>query len=126
MRNRLLLGGMLVMGVAIWKPWQGPNDAAPDAPAIATSVPVAAARPSAGARIPGPTRETRGAASPESAGPPRSAGTLIDVPVTAGINWSDGTRDGHSAWGVAVAYLPFGQLDDALLLRRSAIVPSVR
>jgi hypothetical protein len=116
----------LVMGVAIWKPWQAPGDAAQDVPGITTSAPGAVARASAGARTPRPSRVGAGTASPGLAGAPHSAGTRIDVPVTSGINWSGGTSDGHSAWGVAVAYLPFGRLDDALLLRRSAIVPSAR
>jgi hypothetical protein len=125
----------LAMGVAIWKPWQAPGEAgrdaargaaARDAAALATSVPAAVARHSAGARTPRPSREPGSAASPGSAGAPGSAGTRIEVLVTSGINWSGGTSDAHSSWGVAVAYLPFGRLDDALLLRRSAIVPSVR
>jgi hypothetical protein len=121
----------VTLGVATWKPWQASGEAARDAPAkndpeIATSVPGAVARASAAARTPGASGDGAGAASPGSADAPRSAGTRIDVPVTSGINWSGGTRDGHTTWGVAVAYLPFGQLDDALLLRRSAIVPSVR
>ncbi len=121
----------VTLGVATWKPWQASGEAARDAPAkndpeIATSVPGAVARDSAAARTPGASGDGAGAASPGSADAPRSAGTRIDVPVTSGINWSGGTRDGHTTWGVAVAYLPFGQLDDALLLRRSAIVPSVR
>ena len=121
----------VILGVAIWKPWQAPGEVAQDAPAqdapaTATSVPRAVAPDVAGARAPGPSPDGGNTPSPGPDGAPRSAGTRIDVPVTSGINWSGGTRDGHSTWGVAVAYLPFGQLDDALLLRRSAIVPSIR
>ena len=46
--------------------------------------------------------------------------------MTDAIDWAGGTRDPHAAWGISVAYLPFPSLDDALVLRHSSVVPTVR
>ncbi len=114
----------VLVGVAIWKPWRAGD---PGAQAVievptpaATSAPVAV-----GSGPPQPTGGRVGIAASGASARPRPLGVEVSVPVTLGLNWSNGTQDEHAGWGISVAYLPFGQLDDALLMRRSAIVPSV-
>jgi hypothetical protein len=96
---------LVFVGVALWKPWS-PAGAPAASPALART-----------AESPVPLAGT-GADSGLFADP---ALQIID-----GLDWAGGYEDPHHLWGIAIAYLPFGQLDDALLLRHSAIAPTVR
>jgi hypothetical protein len=56
-----------------------------------------------------------------------AASSASETTTLAGLIWNvAGGRDAHRNWGVAMAYLPLGQIDDALVLRHSGIAPSLR
>ncbi len=112
------------LGVAIasWKPWAASSSSAqPVAPA-----PVSSTRePAVAPRTEAPALRT---ATPA----PRSSARTPAVPVSgtvtvAGLIWdATGERDRHQAWGVSMAYLPLGRIDDALVLHHSGVPPSLR
>jgi hypothetical protein len=110
----LVLGAAITLvAIAAWKPWVPPNLNA----AAVTSMNIASGSPAN--------------ASPESPAPeasePSSAPSSPGTTTVAGLIWdAAGSRDGHNGWGVSMAYLPLGQIDDALVLRRSGMAPSLR
>lgn len=97
------------VGVALWKPW-GPAGAPAASSAASPAVALTVASPFPSARAGG------------------DSGLFADpaLQIIDGLDWAGGYEDPHHVWGIAIAYLPFGQLDDALLLRHSVIAPTVR
>ncbi len=123
--------------VATWKPWVEPQVTPGSIAAAVASfglgwLALGAASAPVSAVPPVTPVQPAGMAQRSSSNDPalRMSSSAVVGPGTTtvlGLDWgADGGRDHHDGWGMALAALPLGQLDDVLASRRSVIRPAVR